>query len=76
MNMNLKRILCFIIINSWISLIFAQNVNVLIQGATPIAKTDDNFVCATLDWWPAEKCNYNQCPWGNAGLLKLVIIIY
>ncbi|KAK6133885.1 hypothetical protein DH2020_032375 [Rehmannia glutinosa] len=22
-----------------------------------------NFICATLDWWPQTKCNYNQCPW-------------
>ncbi|KAG4128326.1 hypothetical protein ERO13_D09G014500v2, partial [Gossypium hirsutum] len=40
-------------------------------GATPIAETDDNFVCATLDLWPTEKCNYNQCPWGKAGILNL-----
>ncbi|TYJ16949.1 hypothetical protein E1A91_A09G016500v1, partial [Gossypium mustelinum] len=39
--------------------------------ATSIGETDDNFVCATLDWWPTEKCNYNQCPWGKAGLLNL-----
>ncbi|TYJ16957.1 hypothetical protein E1A91_A09G017300v1, partial [Gossypium mustelinum] len=39
--------------------------------ATSIGETDDNFVCATLDWWPIEKCNYNQCPWGKAGLLNL-----
>ncbi|TYJ16955.1 hypothetical protein E1A91_A09G017100v1, partial [Gossypium mustelinum] len=38
---------------------------------TSIGETDDNFVCATLDWWPTEKCNYNQCPWGKAGLLNL-----
>ncbi|TYH52311.1 hypothetical protein ES332_D09G018100v1 [Gossypium tomentosum] len=42
-----------------------------ILGATPIAETDDNFVCATLDWWPTKKCNYNQCPWGKARILNL-----
>lgn len=61
-----------IILLLWVSFSFAQNVNVVIHGATPIAKTDDNFVCATLDWWPAEKCDYNQCPWGKAGILNLV----
>ncbi|KAL4312267.1 hypothetical protein GQ457_01G017210 [Hibiscus cannabinus] len=55
----------------WVSFSFAQNVNVVIHGATSIAKTHDNFVCATLDWWPAEKCDYNQCPWGKAGILNL-----
>ncbi|TYJ16958.1 hypothetical protein E1A91_A09G017400v1, partial [Gossypium mustelinum] len=59
------------ILVSQISLSSTQNVNVVIQGATSISETDDNFVCATLDWWPTEKCNYNQCPWGKAGLLNL-----
>ena len=74
--MDFKGIFCFIILLSWSSLSLAENVNVVIQGATAIAKTDDNFVCATMDWWPAEKCNYNQCPWGMAGLLNLVIFLY
>lgn len=51
---------------------FADDVKVVIQGATSIARTDDNFVCVTLDWWPTEKCNYNQCPWEKAGLFNLV----
>ncbi|KAG8482714.1 hypothetical protein CXB51_024453 [Gossypium anomalum] len=41
------------------------------ERATSIAETNVNFVCATLDWWPTEKCNYNQYPWGKAGLLNL-----
>ncbi|KAJ4711440.1 Heparanase-like protein [Melia azedarach] len=49
----------------------AEEVKVTVQGVTSIAKTDDNFVCATLDWWPVNKCDYNQCPWGKAGLLNL-----
>ncbi|XVF43198.1 hypothetical protein PTKIN_Ptkin02bG0021300 [Pterospermum kingtungense] len=51
----------------------AENVKVVIQGATSIAKTDDNFICATMDWWPTDKCNYNQCPWGKTGILDLNI---
>ncbi|TYH00771.1 hypothetical protein ES288_A09G004800v1 [Gossypium darwinii] len=69
--MDLKCIFGLVIIVSRISLSFTLNVNVVIQGSTPIAETDDNFVYATLDWWPTEKCNYNQCPWGKAGLLNL-----
>ncbi|KAK8334904.1 hypothetical protein V6Z12_A09G018100 [Gossypium hirsutum] len=69
--MDLKCIFSLTILVSQISLSSTQNVNVVIQGATSIGQTDDNFVCATLDWWPTEKCNYNQCPWGKAGLLNL-----
>ncbi|XP_052185239.1 heparanase-like protein 2 [Diospyros lotus] len=46
-------------------------VKIQFQGVTTIAKTDDNFVCLTLDWWPANKCDHNQCPWGKAGILNL-----
>ncbi|GMI94364.1 glucuronidase 1 [Hibiscus trionum] len=69
--MYFKITFCPIILLLWASLSFAQNVNVVIHGAASIAKTDDNFVCVTLDWWPAEKCDYNQCPWGKAGILNL-----
>ncbi|KAK8277893.1 hypothetical protein V6Z12_D09G003800 [Gossypium hirsutum] len=69
--MDLKCIFGLVIIVSRVSFSFAQNVNVVIQGSTSVAETDDHFVCATLDWWPTEKCNYNQCPWGKAGLLNL-----
>ncbi|TYI08687.1 hypothetical protein ES332_A09G017500v1 [Gossypium tomentosum] len=69
--MDLKCIFSLAILVSQISLSSTQNVNVVIQGATSIGETDDNFVCVTLDWWPTGKCNYNQCPWGKAGLLNL-----
>ncbi|XP_052880921.1 heparanase-like protein 2, partial [Gossypium arboreum] len=69
--MDLKCIFSLAILVSQISLSSTQNVNVVIQGATSTGETDDNFVCATLDWWATEKCNYNQCPWGKAGLLNL-----
>ncbi|OWM89493.1 hypothetical protein CDL15_Pgr024241 [Punica granatum] len=49
----------------------AEEVKVRVRGVTSIATTDDNFVCATLDWWPANKCDYGQCPWGQAGLFNL-----
>lgn len=50
----------------------AEEVKLRVEGVTSIAKTDDHFVCATLDWWPRTKCDYNMCPWQNAGILHLV----
>ncbi|KAH0664324.1 hypothetical protein KY284_029255 [Solanum tuberosum] len=48
-----------------------EDTEFLIDGTVKIAETDDNYVCATLDWWPKEKCNYNECPWGSASLINL-----
>ncbi|KAE8677811.1 Heparanase-like protein 3 [Hibiscus syriacus] len=58
------------------SLFVSSNGNVisgtvLLNGTAPMARTDDNFVCATLDWWPPEKCDYGTCSWGRASLLNL-----
>ncbi|ONK60337.1 uncharacterized protein A4U43_C08F17200 [Asparagus officinalis] len=53
------------------SLCDTENVTVDIEGATTIANTDRSFVCVTLDWWPAEKCNYGMCPWYQSSVLNL-----
>eukprot|EP01018_Ginkgo_biloba_P014043 Gb_41455 [translate_table: standard] len=44
---------------------------VKVNGKAPIAETDTDFICVTLDWWPPEKCDYGTCSWGNASLLNL-----
>ncbi|XP_042516628.1 heparanase-like protein 1 [Macadamia integrifolia] len=44
---------------------------IVVKGATRIAETRNNFICATVDWWPPEKCNYQQCPWGKSSVLNL-----
>ncbi|KAK1276809.1 Heparanase-like protein 3 [Acorus gramineus] len=44
---------------------------VLIGAASAIGRTDEDFICATLDWWPPEKCDYGTCSWGRASLLNL-----
>ncbi|KAL6622502.1 hypothetical protein ACP70R_032381 [Stipagrostis hirtigluma subsp. patula] len=48
-----------------------SDVTVIVRGSETIASTSDEFVCATIDWWPPEKCNYDQCPWGRASVLNL-----
>ncbi|XP_031123684.1 heparanase-like protein 2 [Ipomoea triloba] len=63
---------CFVLASSLLfSLCLAVPVKLTVRGVTTVAETEDNFVCATMDWWPETKCNYNQCPWGKAGLLNL-----
>lgn len=52
-----------------------SNVTVIISGSSLLGETNEDFVCATIDWWPPEKCNYNQCPWGQASVLNLVSCI-
>ncbi|KNA18848.1 hypothetical protein SOVF_066950, partial [Spinacia oleracea] len=44
---------------------------VYIDGRAAIGKIDEDFICATLDWWPPEKCDYGTCAWGHASLLNL-----
>ncbi|CAH9084001.1 unnamed protein product [Cuscuta epithymum] len=42
-----------------------------IDGKRAIGATDSDFICATLDWWPPDKCDYGTCSWGHASLLHL-----
>ncbi|KAL4318214.1 hypothetical protein GQ457_18G003810 [Hibiscus cannabinus] len=69
---------CFVFLScslSFVTSLAAANATldgaVFIDGKAPIATIDDDFVCATLDWWPPEKCDYGTCSWGLAGLLHL-----
>ncbi|MCL7024804.1 hypothetical protein MKW94_022672 [Papaver nudicaule] len=65
------RIVLFSLLVSLFSLVLADDIKVTVKGVTSIGTTDDNFVCATLDWWPEAKCNYGQCPWGKSGIMNL-----
>jgi heparanase 1 len=49
--------------------------SVIIDGSSVIGNIDDDFVCATLDWWPPQKCDYGTCSWGLASLLNLVFFL-
>lgn len=63
---------CFISVNSQ-----NRGVNgtvegfVFIDGKSSIGRIDSDFICATLDWWPPEKCDYGTCSWDHASLLNL-----
>ena len=34
-----------------------------------IGYVSNRYVCATLDWWPTDKCDYGRCPWGGGSML-------
>ncbi|KAJ7547200.1 hypothetical protein O6H91_08G074200 [Diphasiastrum complanatum] len=48
-----------------------QDVKVVVGVNRSIARVSDVFVCATLDWWPPDKCDYGTCSWDHASLLNL-----
>ncbi|XP_063937829.1 heparanase-like protein 2 [Daucus carota subsp. sativus] len=56
---------------TWASFCMSERVELNIRSVTSVAKTDEDFICATIDLWPSTKCDYNQCPWPKVGLLEL-----
>ncbi|GAB2209460.1 hypothetical protein Droror1_Dr00026676 [Drosera rotundifolia] len=69
------QLLLFLLLTC-LPVILAQGIlkaAVVINSGRSIALTDDNFVCATIDWWSQDKCNYNQCPWGYSSIVNLNI---
>ncbi|KAE8690960.1 Heparanase-like protein 3 [Hibiscus syriacus] len=65
---------CFVVLSSASSQAADGTVEgtVFIDGKAAIGRIDEDFICATLDWWPPEKCDYGTCSWGLAGLLNLI----
>lgn len=49
--------------------------SVFIDEKAVIGKIDDDFICATMDWWPPEKCDYGTCSWGRTSMLNLVKLL-
>jgi heparanase 1 len=48
-----------------------EDVKLIVNTSSRIADTDANFICATIDWWPHDKCNYNHCPWGYSSATNM-----
>ncbi|CAN8323665.1 unnamed protein product [Cochlearia groenlandica] len=44
---------------------------VYVYGRAAVGKVDEDFICATLDWWPPQKCDYGTCAWGHSSILNL-----
>ncbi|CAL0330605.1 unnamed protein product [Lupinus luteus] len=66
--------LALILFLASIHLTLCQDVEhglILVDGTEALAETDDNFICATIDWWPHDKCDYNYCPWGYSSVTNL-----
>ncbi|KAG4201622.1 hypothetical protein ERO13_A05G289350v2 [Gossypium hirsutum] len=53
--MNFKSIMFFVVLLSCLLVSKAEKVEVVVEGATSIAQTDEDFICVTLDWWPTNK---------------------
>ncbi|GKD57678.1 heparanase-like protein 3, partial [Tanacetum coccineum] len=49
----------------------SENGRVWIDGKRKIAETDSDFVCATIDWWPPQKCDFGTCSWDHSSLLNV-----
>ena len=54
----------------------SENGRVWIDGERKIAETDTNFVCATIDWWPPQKCDFGTCSWDHSSLLSVVTFFF
>ncbi|RZS01046.1 hypothetical protein BHM03_00030842 [Ensete ventricosum] len=50
------------------------HVKVSVLADYVVARTDGNFICATVDWWPPEKCDFGDCSWGHTSIKNLVRI--
>ena len=46
--------------------------DVEVDAGSVMATTDATFLCATLDWYPQDRCSYGICSWDRASILNLV----
>ena len=45
--------------------------SIRVDAAQAVSRTDDVWACANLGFYPADKCNYGMCPWGQSGVLNI-----
>ncbi|XP_060205002.1 heparanase-like protein 1 [Lycium barbarum] len=69
--MDFRNLLIFLALCPAFSAQTIKDTELMIDASVKIAQTDANYICATIDWWPKEKCNYKQCPWGLASIIHL-----
>ncbi|KAM7269724.1 hypothetical protein ACFE04_025221 [Oxalis oulophora] len=72
--LNMGSCLSLFLLLAFFSPIFAQELThttLVVDGTQKVAQTDDNFLCATIDWWPHDKCNYDQCPWSYSSAINM-----
>lgn len=48
------------------------HLQVEVDGRSVMATTDTTYLCATLDWYPQDRCNYGSCSWDHASILYIV----
>lgn len=70
-QMGSSRLSLFVLL-VFLPAVLCIRVTLVVDGTKTVAETDANFICATLDWWPHDKCNYNICPWGYTSVINLV----
>ena len=46
--------------------------DVEVDASSVTATTDSTYLCATLDWYPEDRCSYGSCSWDHASILNLV----
>jgi hypothetical protein len=59
------------------AILLAQEINfanIVVNGTTTIGETDDNYICATIDWFPSDTCRYNYCMLQNSSAITLVSV--
>ena len=50
------------------SFVLPLDVSLSVGGV--ISQTNDVFACGNFDWWPHNKCDYGNCPWGELSILN------